>query len=457
MSWDDAFGTGRLHPVEHYIVVFMQRDSQTVATLTQHTRRQSFCATLALIYALLPIAGRCDDQTIDQRASMSGFGSLGAVYGERGIEFQRDVSQPGTFNNRWSWKADSLLGVQADTSLTQTLHATLQLVLKERGDSAPDEVVEWAFLRYRPAQPWIFRAGRLGTDFYLLSEYRNVSFAYLWQRPVTEFYGMLVVPHFDGADATHLLPLDGGGSLRFKVFGGRANSTIALNDTDSAELELSPLWGGSIAFESERWRAQTSFARVTFSSDPAFVRPLLEGLTAAPAIVWPQSADLRDTLRMDGKAISFYSAGVAYSDDHWRVQSEIGRLDSNWASLRSVLSGYVSLGWHTGTVTPYIVAASARPVGNRTNVPAPMLGIDPDIDALYSAATQYANSIAFDQSTVSLGLRWDLRHNLALKLQWDHTRVFAGGSNLWFADSSTFANSNEARVDLLSATLNFVF
>lgn len=59
-----------------------------------------------------------------------------------------------------------------------------------------------------------------------------------------------------------------------------------------------------------------------------------------------------------------------------------------------------------------------------------------------------------DQHTVSLGTRWDVYNNLALKLQWDSIWVAEDKAMLWAKASDT---TDAQRVDVFTISLNFVF
>lgn len=418
--------------------------------------RRFICGLLAVASFWVTAAAYGDDAQKPGWLRVSGFGSLGAVYDRGPKYFQRDLTQPNTFEGDWSWKADSILGLQLDAALPYGVSATAQLAVKDRADNNIGESLDWAFLRYRPNQGWMLRAGRLGLDIYLLSDYRNVSFAYLWQRPPSEFYGPLVVTDFDGSDISYSRRMQGG-TLRVKLFGGTSQPSVAYTLQDNLTLDFDPLWGANLAFESERWRAQAAFGRVRFKSEVAAAEALLTALrNPALASAWPQAAVLADQLSVKDRNLSFYSAGVAYDDGQWTIHSELGYLRSEWAALRSIVSAYISCGRRFDNITPYAMFAVARPTGNTVEVPAPPVSGDPAIDAAYSAARSYANSFQVDQHTLSLGARWDLRQDLAVKVQWDHSWIKAKGGSLWFTKPGR-GGGGEATANLFSISVNFLF
>ena len=72
--------------------------------------------------------------------------------------------------------------------------------------------------------------------------------------------------------------------------------------------------------------------------------------------------------------------------------------------------------------------------------------------ALGEAAVRVLNGARLEQSTLSIGARWDFHPQAALKLQWDRVNVSAAGASLW-----TGADSAPARARVASAVVDFIF
>lgn len=375
------------------------------------------------------------------------------------LHAQRDWGQADTFKGDWSWKLDSLLGVQVNARLADSLNAAVQLVLKDRPSVTLEESLEWAFLAWQPSDGLALRAGRLGVDFYMLSDYRNVSFAYLWQRPPIEFYGPLLPYHVDGLDLTYQFPFAGGAVLA-KVFAGATRQDVELvTGAGADQLELTPLWGGSLSYESERWRLKAGFGHVTFGRDLSYLEAtgLLPGLEN-PMLrsVWPEAQGYGVDARMKGKRIGFYSLGASFDDNTWLISGELGYLDSDWDPLSDSVSAYLSVGRRWGKLTPYVLLATIQPVTETKALVAPssLALSDPALASLYAGTLKLFEDWRADQRTLSLGLRWDVSNNMALKFQWDHSAVASDG--LWWSTSGD-AGFRDTRVNLLSASLNWMF
>jgi hypothetical protein len=416
--------------------------------------------SVSLLLPALTVAAE-DSANLSQRFRFSAFGTLGLLYDDSPLSFQRDFGQPDTFHNgHYSLFADSLAGAQADLKINDSLDATVQMVAKERARQTVEESLEWAYLSWKPREDFTLRAGRLGLDLYMLSDYRNVSFAYLWQRPVTEFYGPLMIQNFDGADASYGFEL-GKGQVRAKLFGGVASRSIKLmRDGETNHFDIKSILGGKLSYEDERLRISAGYARATIGNNMENFSEAINPLLAA-APLWPQAATIADNLASANRVINYYSVGTSYDRNDWVVQGEAGYLESNWPTLPDIISAYVSAGYHYGDITPYVVLATAKSQKKSTGAITPPAATgdattDAQLAGLYAGAQLLSQGIKIDQQTLSLGLRWDALQNVAVKWQWDLCRVAPQGSALWWAPSYQ-AYPDTKYVNLLSASINFVY
>ncbi len=65
------------------------------------------------------------------------------------------------------------------------------------------------------------------------------------------------------------------------------------------------------------------------------------------------------------------------------------------------------------------------------------------------------NTVRIDQSTWSLGLRWDVSPYVALKAQMDHVQINPYGYGLWASNVERIDESRNVQVFTLN--LNFIF
>ena len=312
-----------------------------------------------LILVILSHSAFADDENspFSNTYKLSGFGTLAATSaGSDELGYYRDYShQPQTKD--WSFKTDSMLGAQIDWYITPDFSANLQIVAKDRANNGLEESIEWANLKYNINSDWIVRAGRMGVDIYMLSEYRNVAYAYLWARPIVEYYQPVVFNHFDGVDISYTRPVNQG-SLEFKLFAGETSVDLS-NGESYTDLDFSEFAGFNLLYSTQDWKLRFGIvtAKITDLDDPlASLRPALSSI---PTVLWSDIDTINKKLEYKDKRFMYYSAGFAYESD-WQIQSEIAYMDSDWEYFPSSYSGYISAGKQIGEFTPYLILSTIK-------------------------------------------------------------------------------------------------
>ncbi len=394
-----------------------------------------------------------------QTLRLSGFGTFGLVgiHAPSGWGYRRDISQPAMSGDVRA-DIDSRIGVQLNYSPDARFELVAQVIgLHRANHSSMGDGLEWAFAAYRPDGATTLRAGRVNIDSFLMSDHRNVGFAFPYARPPVEFYGSLPST-LDGADLTRRWNL-ASGLWQAKVYAGSARS----GDLDQVEpYKVRDVIGAMVSREADGLLLRATYTRTRIASRPAALEPLLQGLDVAAALPFPeiaaQAADLRARLDSAGKSSSFAALGLSYERGNWLLAAEVARIGGHPTFAQR--SGYVSLGHRWGTLTGYALASRIDSSGPAFTPPAwgaaltPVLGpaLAQQMQAVADAATYALDKSGAHQGTVAVGLRWDLHPQIALKLQWDQVRVGSNGGMLW-AKSSLDA----ARAHIATALVDFVF
>ena len=389
----------------------------------------------------------------------SGFGSVGAVHnGSDLLGFHRDYTMEAS-DDDWSFNADSMLGLQLNANISERFDALVQVVLKDRVSKDLEDSLEWAFVRYRPNDEWAIRAGRLGLDLYMLSEYKDVSYAYLWVRPVPEFYSLISsISRFDGVDFSYRTQLQDY-MFEAKLAYGTNQSELAGAD-QNINIKLEQVAALTLSLTSSEWLWRLSYAQAdtTGVSDPSEL--LISALESVPSQFWPGAGNVAQTMRYVNRTAEYYAAGVQFDDGEWTVQSELGYTDTHWELLQPYWAGYLSVGKHFDQFTLYGVYGW---VANTRDIPLPespaiLPSMPPELQGalvqLFDAACYTFGATRFDQQTLSLGVRWDFAEDLALKVQWDLAEIKDDGNALWVREQP-FAR--DAHVQLFSINLSFTF
>jgi hypothetical protein len=185
----------------------------------------------------------------------------------------------------------------------------------------------------------------------------------------------------------------------------------------------------------------------------------LEQLSSLPIpVVAEQARLLRDRLGASAIWATFWELGLRHELADWQWSAELVRISAR--PLIDQTSAYATLGHRFGDWTPYAAYGHTRdamPVAPSPvwqAVLTPIIGPAAAIGAqiLGSAVTDSVNGSRLQQSSWSLGARWDFHPQAALKVQWDRVRVSAGGTGLW-----TGTDNAAGRADVATAVVDFIF
>lgn len=399
----------------------------------------------ALFGASLPLAAETaadkGPETGQEALSVRGFGTLGLARSSSDqAEFVRDLSQPGGTSSRWSGKLDSLLGVQLNVRASERVEGVVQAVSRYRYDGSFRPELTWAFVKFDPSANLSLRAGRLGTEFYMLADSRLVGYSYLTVRPSVDYFGSLPFTYIDGFDATGTVPW-GQGLLRGKLFGGVSREKLPFADR-FWDIEGSRLTGGHLDYQVDAWSVRGGYSKLRFKRDLP-IGDLIDALNSSAAAPAREAAQ---QLSMAGKDSHFYSLGVVYDKGAFQSQLMLSRTRQESAAFENSRAGYLIAGYRVREVTPFLgyswVKSTPKPLSTE-------VAGDP-LNAVLASTLADAHS---NQHTVFIGGRWDLRRNVALKAQFDAVR---GTPDSIFPVRWEKAGWN-GRTDVLSLTLDFVF
>jgi hypothetical protein len=430
--------------------------------------RFAIAATSCCLWLGTPAHAQDDSAEQGTGLRLSGFGTVGLTHTRApdGWGFVRDFTQP---RNNGGIRADidSRLGLQANYALTPRLEAAAQVVLKDRvQEASTSDALEWAFVAWRPDAHSTLRVGRVNPKIYMQADVRNVGFAYTALRPSVDFYGALPLYWGDGVDAARTWTL---GDTQWQAaaqvgFNGRVHFDVqrgfepfTFSSKRSIVVFLTRAQGGLTL--------SASFARSDFKPDMgATGASIVQNLQRVAALPVPEVAGeasaLIEGFNLDGGWLSFMSLGADYQTGPWRLVAEGARISGDYAFINGHY-GYVQAGRSIGAWTPYVAAGRAHTRGRPTAPPQWGVALAPVIGAVGAAQVQalgasvvqgLVNSIRFDQSSLSLGVRWDVQPQMALKLQWDRVDVRANGGGLW-ANSDLRPSVNH----IVGVGLDFVF
>lgn len=393
------------------------------------------CLAGLLAGGLLASAGQAlaEHAPAAQTFSVQGFGTLGAVRTtSNDVEFVRDLGQPRGADRDWDARLDSVLGLQALWQISPQWQLVAQGVSHFRHDGSFRPELAWGFVKYEPIPNLSLRAGRLGTEFFMLADSRRIGYSFLAVRPPGDFFWYLPFYSIHGGDVALAIPV-GDRVIRAKAFYGLSQGKVPLAD-EQWDVEGSPMLGAYLEYQAGPWQLRGSYANIRFRKDlplaPVFFRETGMTLPAADA----------DYLSVRNKRTHYYSLGLVYDRGPWQAQLMLNHIEQGSKALENSAGGYFLLGYRVGEWTPY---AGYSRVRSQRHERAPSL-----------IAARIISDSHTDQETVFAGARWDFARNTALKLQWDAIR---GDAKSLFPYRDDDRKNWSGSMDVFSLSLDFIF
>jgi hypothetical protein len=389
---------------------------------------------LALLILPLSIASAYAD---DSPITVSGFGSAAITSTNSDkAEFVRYNQIDGASSSNATTGVDSVLGLQATAKVNDWLSVTGQGIVRKDNSKSFVGEVSWAFAKARINSDLSVRVGRIGLPVYGVSDYINVGYANTMLRSPVEMYSQAIFTNLDGVDlvwskslwdTSFTTQVGYGKSKRESYLGGNihADHLVAFNVT----AEHGPV---TMRFS----RAQ---AKLTYLDNPAFNS--LYGALSATGF-----KKVADDLAIKDKDASFTSVGANLDWKDILVQSEFAKRKSD-SYASDTTSWYVMTGYRVGKFVPYYTHSVLKQDSAKTTTAIPHAG--PALPLALGVDSALTQS---EQTTDSIGVRWDFHKSAALKLQADHVRPQSAGG--------TFVNKKPGftgNVNVLAASIDFTF
>lgn len=393
---------------------------------------------------------RCWADDLDKPIfSVAGFGTFSAVHSSEGqADFSETYLQAtgAGYTSSWSESVDSRLGVQVTGNFTPSLSAIVQVISEQRYDDSYEPTVEWANLKYQITPDLSVRLGRIALPSFLAADYRDVGYALPWVRPPGEVYNLIPLTHSDGIDVHYRMHFGEVASTWQVSFG---STNIGVPDNSSASVRAIQGITNTTEYGPLTVRLNYMQGRLTVDSAQALFDAFDQFGAPGQAIT--------DKYNVDDKSASFAGIGVSYDPGQWFLMSEIGQSRTH-SYLGQQTGAYISAGYRYNKLTPYITLAKIDANSNRSDPGLPTTGLPPqvagEVIGLNEGLNYLLNSVAV-QKSVSVGLRWDVMKNTALKAQFDSIQLGSGSSGNLINVQPDFVGGG--KVNVLSLSVDFVF
>lgn len=310
------------------------------------------------------------------------------------------------YHNQFSLTEDSLVGLQAELEFTDKLSVTAQL-LGHSGDDR-DSGVEWFYVTYEPIEKLQIKLGRMRTPFFSLSDVIDVGFAYPYVMPPQQVYNGFLFDQYDGVNLAYDTDIHNF-RLRLETYIGQFDGDSTVAD-DTAATEVRDMFGliGKLGYDNLELRV------AYFTGDIDVEVASLNGLSA----ILNQQGFYKTaaTLNTKGRP-DVYQYSLAYDGLRYFAKAEFTQIKATFFTAPETKSHYFTAGINLSPVTLHITKAMSS-VEYSVPVSEIPLGVHPSLDFLaQSYQTLYSSLPRDDLNSLSAGIRWDVKYDLALKAE----------------------------------------
>jgi hypothetical protein len=331
-----------------------------------------------------------------------------------------------------------------------------EAVYNNSWDGEPQDMwipsLEWANLSYRVTDNLTVRGGRIVMPFLMSAEYQKVGYANHWMRSPIELYGKVSYTSLDGGDAWYKHSL-GSGTNTVRLYGGMQD---AKRGGDLASFEAK-MFGVIDTYEIGSLTVRGAFQRTTVDAGGAAAavpfRQLAAGFgflgaSASVAKANEIASDMEDGLIVDMAAI-----GATYDVGNWFVMGEVFQ---GWGSalVPEHTSAYVSGGARFNNWTPYATFARTDVKEFDDFIPTAGL-VGPLLAGAQAVNAGFVESVTHTQNSLSLGVRWDVIKNVAIKAQYDYVALPSDSYGMFVNRQPGFEAGDDA--SLFGLSVDFVF
>jgi hypothetical protein len=299
----------------------------------------------------------------------------------------------------------------------------------------------------------------------MLSDSVSLNYTFPWVRPPVEIYSKVPVRWQDGVDFGYhqsigpvQLNLGGVYSIPFE----HDNANASHSDAEAAKIL-------TLTAEYKNWqfgirRGETKIKITTPGSDTLFGAFNTIGTTLLntgnPAAA-QEAFDIADQYHDEKQKSTYVSIGATYDSDTFLFMAEHLKFTASKLLLGDSKAWYMTFGYHIKEFTPYINFARTYSTSTPRDTGVSVNGIaNPAIRGGVTALNTGLNTVLSTirnqrQKSMSLGIRWDPKVNMDVKLQFDRFFLNEGSNGLFTNASPNFRPGSQ--INLITATVDFVF
>ncbi len=309
------------------------------------------------------------------------------------------------YNDNISFSEESLFAVQISGDINDKMTATGQLVARGENDYDPD--FEWAYLTYQATDNISISAGRLRLPLFKYSASSDVGYSYHWVTAPRAVYAI----SFNNLDGFRVDYSSYAGDLEYNLqaaFGTISNDLGTSAGPASLQVNNAMLVSAEAVYNNLKIRGSylTSEASLDLASlDSTFETLKQVGLN-----------ELADNLEFKDDTATFTGLGIEYDTFDWFIGSEWTQIEIEDSFNPTTTAFYVTAGFRSGKWTPSVTYEkydANNPFKFLDKVAILPEQVQPTATAVVIGLQE---GFVSEYSVVSVGARYDLDTNVALKV-----------------------------------------
>lgn len=319
-------------------------------------------------------------------------------------------------DEKLDFKNESLGALQFTAQASEKVSATIQMLARGKNDF--DIEAEWAFLNYKVSENLDIKGGRFRIPRTSMADYLDARHSYHWVREPKGVYSAPFTT-LEGLRATYQFAIGDWEQTIDGLYGNYHNANFIVEGTtfEPTLMEAENWVGMQWRATDYTWSIQASAHRFDHKLMPKETQNGINNATG-------EYPELADNLTISGDETSYsYSFGVLFDDDEWLMQTEY-----TYSQLTGFLgeqySFYISGGYHFGDFLVHLTYEDDdnKPYYEFADI------VDDENDK--QKALNFMSIFEKDSEAYSLGVRYDLDINTALKAQLTHDKTNGQESDL---------------------------
>lgn len=376
---------------------------------------------------------------VSDNTTLHGFGTIGGSYNTNEHFIYRDsiFSEVGSKDD-FSFATHTKLGLQIDTQISDSLKTTFQGSIYQKKEDAVETDLDWAYLKYSPSEYLNFKLGRMRVPFFIFSDSSNINYTNIWTHtPKEAIIAAVPFSSYNGFETEFLFNIKEH-NISLQAYTGKGHDVMKSSSTD-IDVELEKAYGLSLTDYYGDLKLRTSYIQIKN-------RFGIEKLDQLYETALMMGIDEISNYSFEKFDVDLFTFGFTYQINNIFLASEYTLLDLNNELLSNLSGWYITSGYQFDKLMPYITYGNSKQkISNSTSIlPAPFS------DAFDTMIKEFN----FSQESLSLGLRYDIYKNVAIKTQIDRIFYNDDKRTIYYRDGY---EDSKGHLDVFSITLDFVF